>query len=1603
MMTRASVASDLPADFPQRLSTTLAAWKRKLLDLSRRNRALNFKPTRVSTIAIVDEHPAEVFRHLYLLEATMRLKPAAPSPGPPPPQSPVADEADTDLDATAPPPLEYIPYDPIVVDERHRDEWLQTTLTPEALDHALRRIDELARTAIEEQGVNTLFLTLGMLKYREPRDAETWLRAPLLLVPIALTRKSARSGYSLTVSEEDALVNPALVEYLRATHGITLPELPDSEAIDETYDLQTFLKGAADAVVSQQGWLIQTDVNIGLFSFQKLVMFKDLEANAATVGDHRLIQQLLARTGSPVIGLPDDVRELPLDRSFTPETTYQVVDADASQMRAAAAVVRGHDIVIEGPPGTGKSQTITNLVAQALAAGKSVLFVAEKMAALDVVHRRLTDAGLGEFCLELHSTKANKRAVMKEVSAALDASLQAVSSSGAAAKRLPEVRAALATYVNAVHDPFGALGRSPFEIAGELGRVFRAPKLKLTAAIEGVTSEAFAAGERALRDLAVHGGVIGTPSVHPWRDTGKTLYTEDELETIAELGAAIAASADALAVDAAAVAAAHGVPLPETLSAVGTLREIADMFASSPGAPIEVLQSDAWNAPPHEAVTLAANVRKRQQLHQQLTAKLKADAFQTAHAADAAYVEQKSSGILSFLAFLDARYRSIKGRWTGYRQSGYSPSLLDQAIDMKQVDELSSLTRDLDAPQSGGRSLFGSHWRGSVSDTAALDTYIAFVIRYRKAAVERGLTSAAAAVVQRERPDVAALRRVTAAGDELRAKLGELSKAVAWPARYLDDVPLGVLASRTRDLAASVSKAPAWAAFESSRRRVAETIAVEALEPVMTGAVGFDQIVDAFLRAFYMKWMALAVQSRDVLARFNTVSHERTVDEFRALDEQVLRQNRSGLVALLRDRVQQALRQPDASAALPRLRRELAKQRKLSPLRRTLRECDAAIRAIKPCFMMSPLTVAQYLDGSRPTFDLVIFDEASQLPTEDAVGAIVRGRQLAVVGDPKQLPPTNFFAVANGTVTAPVGDDGTPLYEDSESVLEEFMGAAVPMSRLRWHYRSAHESLISFSNVNFYDADLHTFPSVSTDGDRAGLQFHFVDGGVYEGKGVNPIEARRIADEVVAFAREQLAREAAGEPALSLGVGTLNLRQQLAILDELEVRRREDPSIEPFFDRGGHEPFFVKNLENIQGDERDAVFLSITYGKSPDGRLRYNFGPLNRENGWRRLNVLVTRARRQMRVFSSIRDHDINLAAVATDGPRLLRAFLAYAEHRRLEGTAASVAAGAESPLEQDVRAELEHRGVVLHPQVGVSGYRVDLGVVDAELPGRYVCGIECDGVAYHAMETVRDRDRLRQSVLEKRGWIVHRVWSTDWFKDRQGQIDRLLGLIAEDRGRVDAARTAAPPATPTPAAATPEPPPVRDDAPALEEPDRARPTVPEYKMCERGGRTPGDLVDAPAARVADTIVKVVDVEGPVHEADVMTRVAALWGTKAGSRVQAAVREAAHLAEQQQRLERRGEFYWRQDGAVTVRSRAETGITADRIAPEEIREAVKLVLAGGDALPRQMLIAETRGLLGYNRTGPVVEEAVGAAIDSLVAEGALGEASAGLVLRAAMT
>lgn len=448
---------------------------------------------------------------------------------------------------------------------------------------------------------------------------------------------------------------------------------------------------------------------------------------------------------------------------------------------------------------------------------------------------------------------------------------------------------------------------------------------------------------------------------------------------------------------------------------------------------------------------------------------------------------------------------------------------------------------------------------------------------------------------------------------------------------------------------------------------------------------------------------------------------------------------------------------------------EIAKQRRHIALRSLLSRAGDAITALKPCFMMSPMSVATHLDPGRHQFDILIMDEASQIKPEDALGSIARASSLVIVGDPKQLPPTSFFDRSAGEDEDEEGDE--VALEEAESILEAVTGM-FPTRRLRWHYRSRHESLIAFSARNFYDNDLILFPSPFETNKEFGIKFHPVQDGFFQK--VNAPEARDVVD----FLIEQLTQN----PGESVGVVAMSAAQCSLIEEELERRMKGDPGVQKLMEEAVEQddPPFIKNLESVQGDERDVIVISMTYGPlAPGGRVPQRFGPINYTGGWRRLNVLFTRAKKRMHVFSSMRSSDILVDDRPNKGRQALRNFLAYCEQAP-EAAALESGRAPDSDFEVSVMDALEAKGHHCTPQLGVAGYFLDLAIRHPHDPGRYLLGIECDGATYHSAKSARDRDRLRQDVLEGLGWKIVRVWSTDWFRNPELQLQRIENAIQE-------------------------------------------------------------------------------------------------------------------------------------------------------------------------------------------------------------------------------
>ena len=545
-------------------------------------------------------------------------------------------------------------------------------------------------------------------------------------------------------------------------------------------------------------------------------------------------------------------------------------------------------------------------------------------------------------------------------------------------------------------------------------------------------------------------------------------------------------------------------------------------------------------------------------------------------------------------------------------------------------------------------------------------------------------------------------------------------------------------------------------------------------------------IVSVFLKQFYYQWICLILYENPVLSAFNRISQDKAICTFSTKDTEQFEINKAKIRAELSS-MRPSLDIIVPGSALAILLREGEKKRKQKSIRSLLAETGELVQRIKPCFLMSPLSVSTFLAPDSIHFDVVVFDEASQIFPQDAIGAIYRANQLIVVGDSNQMPPSNFF---NATIEADDNAEETEDVTDFESILD-LCSTSMQQLRLRWHYRSRYEQLITFSNKNFYDGDLITFPSSKFDALGIGIDYYHVDGIFDRETHTNRKEAEFIVDLIYQNIEKY--------PKRSLGVVAFSVAQQDLIDKLLSKRRQSMPEKEYFFKNDISEPFFIKNLETVQGDERDTIIFSIAYGLDAQGRLLHSFGPLNRVGGERRLNVAVTRAKCNIQLVSSIHYTDIDLKHTSAEGAKLLREYLDYAEN----GSVALERTNLASPFEQfDSNFELEvcdylrSKGFSVDTQIGCSGFRIDLGL---KMPDSsdYVLAIECDGAKYHASKNARDRDRLRQEILERMGWKFYRIWSTDWFKNKSVEQLRLLEVATnavKNTTKVEATLTGSPP-----------------------------------------------------------------------------------------------------------------------------------------------------------------------------------------------------------------
>lgn len=1827
-------------------------WKSRLIDLTRRNNLLYFHASKRGNLSINEPAAEDIFKELVIKRKRLEF-------WMPPEEAENQTESQFD-------------------DLSHGDfkksgsRLVSKNLSRVDLERTLKNLQRRSLLDYRERGVRILYAAFGRLNWVDSETKET-VHSPLLLVPLELVRETLRKPFEVFVPpvEEEAVVNPALQVKLKADFKIDLPPPPEDW---ETETLANYFN-AVTQVVSELGWTVDSTVDLGLFSFHKLVIYKDLESNVELVTQHPIIRAIVGIKDENLIldQLPD---EKDVDKIQLPEKTYQVLDADSSQRVSIEYALRGQSFVMQGPPGTGKSQTIANIIAECIAHGKSVLFVSDKMAALEVVYKRLSEVGLANFCLELHSSKANKQEVVAELKRSLDEHL--------VPRKLPSAhdfetlktyRDNLNGYVTALHEKRPYMQKSAYDVLSIIASLERVPYVAVgLTGLSSLTPQKISELEGLTSELSKVWQVVEEPDF-PWAGYRASLYNlevRSELLTSLEV---LAQTVEDLQLESTNYANQIGLSPSESLDRVKWLINVSRLLYESPRpeAPwltnrnVDTLIAEAKEH--HEACQWAKATRKSllnrythslfnlafdrsDELKKNLLALEKL--FPGTNLQESEFLAKQEK----LLAYIRSTYQAVK-KWRENAQAlsdllglsidnlnlqniihlsklalfcftedkpepqwfdpmvfqqvnatiskakdtyqqhnllkerlskSYTTGLynldLDELVtryngsyksvtrlfsssfrnDQKQIARVSingkvpdnvledlidarkvkTLSAEIDTQAENVKNLLGRFYHGYDTDFIRAEKALNMIKELKMSPwanplsenlvklitntsnpspmikhlgselaesiskweqqakdvselIPESLPYANAALNQTALPrleewaldvekqlaplsiltketlsttitppktykqlledltNAEEVRRkeatITGEKSQLKIKYGSrfneletnwtdilyvlewvkkaqttfgnvdipeafallaaagsskapsdaklnryyettLQSITVFEARFetelkyqnqkLRDLPLRIIYERIKILRERVDELQIWIDFKDLRNRFALRGLGGFFERLVEQKTPSSQLIDSFRRGAYQEWINNLYNEDSRLGRFRRENHEQLINDFKILDKEIIRLTSSMVIEAANSRKPQdiLIQANDSEAAI--LMKEAAKKRRLMPIRTLLQKIPNLLVKLKPCLLMSPISVSQFLSSETAKFDLVLFDEASQIVPEDAIGSIYRGKTLVVAGDNKQLPPTSFFqkSLIDNLDWSEINDDD---FEVFDSILDECLGIGLPVKTLRWHYRSKHEDLIAFSNHQFYDDTLITFPAARAQHNSLGVKMAYVSNGLYDrgGKRDNPIEA----EAVVNFVFEHFTNY----PKKTLGVVTFSVAQMTTIQESIDRRLKEHPEFENFFKEDRLEGFFVKNLENVQGDERDVIFFSVGYGYDKNRQMTMNFGPLNKPGGERRLNVAVTRAREKVIVVTSIKADDISSETKA-EGVQTLRNYLEYAEKGPdILNTPHQRTGTYESSLDEDIALEIQKLGYEVIPQVGCSGYKIDIGVNDPVNPGCYLLGVECDGPTYRSSNSTRDRDRLREQVLKGLGWRIHRVWSPSWVARRDSEIKRLKEAL-EQAQKLQLDQEILKPAVDLKEDGFVETDVRKVKFAGIEKigtPYKIYPLKAAFSpyikvQTEKSTHTSKQKNEFhyPENREIQTrlLGELVEKEGPIHFDYAVERLADAWGIKRITpKISHAVQEALNTLLRDQKVTIKGSFLWPpQLKDVQIRipidGIPETKRKLEHIPPEEVEIVMQLIAQYALGVSDESLIAETAKVFGLNHSADKPKE-----------------------------
>lgn len=1403
----------------QRELTRMDIWERKLLDFSLRNNMLNLHLNK-KAVQIISFSIDQLEDQLQDgVEFRIAEKPAIDY---------TFDDSDRLVHSCDYPTIEQ------VIDDDKKRNVLHTFYTEVETKNTLKSIYRTARNAIEETGANSLFLTIGTLRWFETPSTETPRFAPILMLPVEMVYK--KGGYYIRTRDEEIMLNVSLTELLRQNYDITIDGLSTLPKDEHGVDVRKILSILRDAIKEQKKWSVEEECILGVFSFSKFLMWNDIHNHRKELLESNVIESLVKQrlTWQPE-PLTSTLQEK--DKQLRPDQLALPVPVDSSQMAAVFEAGLGHSFILYGPPGTGKSQTITNLIANALFQGKRVLFVAEKMAALSVVQSRLAKIGLDPFCLEMHSNKTTKRHILDQFAKALGVThIVSPDEYALTADKLYEERSRLIDYMEALHENKGHDGFSLYDciLRYESWDCDSFTQDLLTdTMLKNFTRETVGDYEHLLGGrLESVIRLIGQPSRHALlgMDVKETdLADESRLRT--------------------------------------SLQEAATVLS--------------------EAVTDLPTLSGTREMHDQMLRDNSEKIF--SQDADALRHEWMAIRAKWFLPRFFAK-RSFLGR-----MRGFSPYIIEADVE-KILEKLAIYTRQ--HRQICGVQEIAARYFGKTYD---LDT------------MPSG---------------------------------SEIERMVALLRQWADNL------SGSRDWYQ-------WCILRNELTNKGLTVLIDIIEH---SEMNSCQVLPMTMKSIFRSLARKKIGESALLRTFEGMIFDETVSRYKKLTSEFQILSQKELYAKLAARVPRVTDNIDSSSEIGLLNRNISNGGRGLSLRDLMDQIPTLMPRLCPCMLMSPMSVAQYLSLNQDKFDLVIFDEASQMPTSEAIGAIARGKALVVVGDPKQMPPTSFFASAS------VYEDEAYI-DDMESILEDCRTLEIPSLQLNWHYRSQHESLIAFSNNEYYDGSLITFPSI--DDKMTKVKYVPVDG-IYDkgGKRSNKAEAEAIVKEITRRLSDPYMNRK------SIGVIAFSVVQQNLIEDILQECLETDKSLREAAD-AMYEPIFVKNLENVQGDERDVILFSIGYGPDKTGNVSMNFGPLNNKGGERRLNVAVSRARQEMMVFSTLRSSQIDLRRTSARGVEGLKHFLEYAEQQILVQAENSAGSTADSLIAGQIADAVCNRGYVATVNVGRSQFKVDVAISTQDQPDVYQLGILLDGEGYHHTQTTRDREIVQTSVLGNLHWQVMRVWSVDWFNNPERVIDRIIERMENGPKVTVEKETLA----------------VFDISNEKVEQQTSNAT--EYKECTMAPSKAGKLSDY---KLAEAILQV---EQPMSLMLLCRRICALRGI---ARVTPTIQNGMmEIAQRSLYLvpDRKGHTVWLSEEAsknfTTYRPASGRDVTDIPLA--EIRNVVLEAVTEQFSINVDSLSLISAKKLGFTRRGTNVEEALTLATNQLCSEGLIEVTDGNLHLR----